>query len=310
MPDLVGRVTAALRDPDDSPWLSGLAAGLADRGWKDLYHNTGLTPSEYGTERVLARDCNAPRKVVSVIPAALSYRDSAQVFQIELLDEETARPYVESGVKFYTEDEIIKLKMTERLAEAVNILKNVPTLFQTVADLVRSVHLIDAGDDDYDVSFSEPHVPFSIFVSVPSKRAPTNTLRVSEAIVHETMHLQLTLVEQVISLFTSTSRQYYSPWRREFRSSQGVLHGLYVFLTVDEFFYELLRWLCPQDKATIDFIEERRTEIRSQVRQLTSFQDSIDLTVIGSEFVRRLFTNAQRLWTGEAELSEGSLDTF
>lgn len=310
MPDLVGRVTAALRNPGDSPWLPGLTAGLADRGWENLYHDTGLMPSEYGTARVMTRDRNAPRKVVSVIPSALDEVDSAQAFQIELLDEDTARPYEEAGIKFYSEDEINELKMTERITEAANILKSVPTLFQTVAALVRSVHLIDAGDDEYDVSFSEPHLPFSIFVSVPARHTSTDTLRVSEAIVHETMHLQLTLVEQVISLFTSTSGQYYSPWRREFRSPQGILHGLYVFLTVDEFFYELRQWICQKDKAEIDFIGERRAEIRSQISQLTSFQDSTDLTVIGTEFARRLLTNAQRRWAGEAKLSEGSLYTF
>src|SRR6185436_6158748 len=101
MPDLVRRVTTTLRNPGDSPWLPGLATGLADRGWKDLYHDIGLTPSDYGTARVMARDSNAPRKIVSVVPAALNDGDSAQVFQIELLGGDASRRYEESGVRFY-----------------------------------------------------------------------------------------------------------------------------------------------------------------------------------------------------------------
>lgn len=290
MPDLVGRVTAALRNPGDSPWLPGLTAGLAGRGWEDLYHGIGLTPSEYGTERVLARDRNAPRKIVSVIPAALSCRDSAQAFQIELLGRDTARRYEETGVKFYSEDEINRGRMTERVVEAVTILKSIPTLFTAAAELVRSVHLIDAGDDDYDVSFSEPDVPFSIFVSVSKASSITNTLRLAEAIVHEAMHLQLTLIEKYVPLVIKTQKKIFSPWRGEYRSIRGVLHALYVFRVIDRFL-ECLLAMKSYPYEEVKYIQGRRDEIDEQINKVRTLREHTELTLVGACFVDRLMQN-------------------
>jgi HEXXH motif-containing protein len=264
-----------------------LAAGLADRGWEDLYHDTGLTPSEYGTERVLARDRNAPRKIVSVIPASLDDTDSARVFQIELLGGETARRYKESGVRFYSEDEMIQWRMTERVVEAVNILKSIPTLFTVVTKLVRAVHLVDAGDDDYDVSFSEPQVPFSIFVSVPKASSITNMLRLTETIVHEAMHLQLTLIEKFVPLAHETQLRIFSPWRGEYRPIRGVLHGLYVFRVIDRFLERLLRSKSYPDKE-VKYIQGRRDEIVEQINKVSTLQGHPELTLVGACFVDRL----------------------
>lgn len=287
MPDLVEQVTAALGNPGDSPWLPGLATGLAERGWADLYRDTGLTPSEYGTARVMARDRNAPRQIVSVVPAGLDEGDFAQIFQIELLGRDAAWRYEESGVKFYSEDEINQKRMTERIGEALTVLKGVPTLFKTVAELVRSVHLIDAGDDDYDVSFSEPHIPFSVFVSVPQTRSVSSTLRIAEAIVHEAMHLQLTLIEQISPLIKHISQQYYSPWRGDFRNAQGVLHGLYVFRVIEEFLREL-QTQNPSECNLARYARNRLSEINNQVNRIRSFQESEDLNDIGAKFARQL----------------------
>ena len=73
---------------------------------------------------------------------------------------------------------------------------------------------------------------------------------------------------------------------------------------------ELRQGLCQQDEAEIDFIEGRRAEIRDQIRRLIYFQESTDLTVIGTEFVRSLLTDAQRRWAGDAKLRERPLHTL
>src|SRR5207249_726495 len=99
-------------------------------------------------------------------------------------------------------------------------LKRVPTLLPTVLSLVRALHLVIPDDDDIDVSFSEPNLPFSVFVSVPHRGARTDALRVAEAIVHEAMHLHLTLIERVVPLVRSSGRRFFSPWRGEYRTAQ------------------------------------------------------------------------------------------
>jgi HEXXH motif-containing protein len=287
MSDLVGRVTAALRNPGDSLWLPALTAGLADRGWEDLYHDTGLTPSEYGTERVLACDHNAPCQIVSVIPTALSYRDSAQAFQIELLGSDIARRYEEAGVKFYSEGEIDRERMTERVVEAVAIIKSIPTLFTTVAELVRSVHLLDAGNDDYDISFSKPQLPFSIFISVPRSDSLISAVRVAESIVHEAMHLQLTLIEHVVPLVQYTGLKYYSPWKGMNRSPRGVLHALYVFRVIDLFLGELMLSPFVVDGVGLH-LQDRRAQISNEIEQVKYLGNCSDITPDGTNFVRSL----------------------
>jgi HEXXH motif-containing protein len=225
-----------------------------------------------------------------VIPTALSHRASAKAFQIELLSGDTSRRYGESGVKFYLEDEINRERMTERIVEAITILRGVPTLFMTVAELIRSVHLINAGDDDYDVSFSEPHVPFSIFVSVPKASSATNTLRLAEAIVHEAMHLQLTLIEKLVPLVHETQLRIFSPWRGEYRSIRGVLHALYVFRVIDRFLECLLCRKSYPNKED-KYIKGRRDEIVDQINKVSTLRGHPELTLVGSRFVDRLMRN-------------------
>jgi HEXXH motif-containing protein len=299
MPDLVELVTAALRNADESPWLPGLAVELAERCWINLYNNMELKPSEYGTVRVIARSRSAPRQIISVIPAALCNRDpAAQVFQIEVLDQGTARPYEESGVKFYSEDEIYEEKLAERIVQAVNILKGIPTLFMTVTALVRSIHLIDAGDDDYDVSFSEPHLPFSIFISVPRNDSPSSAIRIAEAIVHEAMHLQLTLVECVLPLVLYSGNKYYSPWKREHRTTQGVLHALYVFRVIDRFLEGLS--LTPAMINNVGaYQHDRRIQISNELKRVKYFRSCSDLSQAGASLVHMLLSETKPSTAGK-----------
>jgi len=157
---------------------------------------------------------------------------------------------------------------------------------RTVASLVRSLHAIRPEDTDYDVSFSEPTAPFSIFVSVPGRPNTNDPLRVAEAIVHEAMHLQLTLLEQVSGLVNSADGKYFSPWRRERRRAGSILHGVYVFYVIHCFLGRLTSiGSCPQ--SWLRHIGLRQREIRLQVDEMRSFQTCAELTALGSILVRR-----------------------
>lgn len=287
MPDVVERVTAALRSADDSPWLPGLTAELVKDSWQDLHVKFRLSPETYGTARAIACDAGAPRRILARLSMASGDESPEKMLQVETLDAEFMRGYEEAGVRFYSADEINAAHVLEQLEEAIKVLKLVPTLLITVAALVRSVHVLDPVNDDYDVSFSEPHIPFSIFISIPRAGDVISALRVAEAIVHEAMHLQLTLTEQVVPLVHTRSLQHYSPWRGEFRSAQGVLHGLYVFSVIDAFFC-VLQSLPVWDSNVVGYIKRRRSEIHGQVGSIRSFQDSGDLTQTGRVFARRM----------------------
>jgi len=275
---LIDRTKSALENFSDCPWLPDLTSDLAEVGRRVLYQKTGLALSNYGTSRVIARSVHAPRNVVAYLSTS---------WAIEVLDESFARYYKDAGIVFYTVDEISCTNLLKCVEDAIHLIKRVPTLHATVDTLVKSLHLIKPADDDYDVSFSEPQIPFSIFVSVPQQQISTTALQIAEAVVHEAMHLQLTLIEQNVPLTISTSEQYYSPWRKEYRDAQGILHALYVFRVIDRFL-EQLALIGRSTDDVMEYIHDRRYDIGKQISEIQSFHQCPALTRVGACFVQRL----------------------
>jgi HEXXH motif-containing protein len=134
-------------------------------------------------------------------------------------------------------------------------------------------------DDDFDISFSLPDVPFSIFVSVPSKRMDNDALRVAEAILHEAMHLQLTLIEQCVPLVIETDKKYFSPWKSEYRHPRGVLHAIYVFCVIKQF----LEFLNERNlsKPCNKYLTIRLKVISKQLKEVADFLSCPNFTDSG-----------------------------
>jgi HEXXH motif-containing protein len=104
------------------------------------------------------------------------------------------------------------------------------------------------------------------------------------------MHLQLTLIEQIVPLILFNNRQYFSPWRGEYRPTQGILHALYVFRVIDEFLKGLLV-LSSYHSDEEHKIHMRRNEIAKEICRINSFQYCPDLTPLGSTFVQHLIVS-------------------
>jgi HEXXH motif-containing protein len=268
----------------DVVWLPHLTKKLTDICWQQLSRTCGLTKLSYSTAGLISCNPNASRSIVTYLLPQAGVDWDAPSLQIELLGNKIKRGYEDAGVNFYNAEQIADSDLTSCLRDALEVLTKVPTLATTVATLVKSLHIIRPVNDEFDVSFSEPHIPFSIFVSIPLRRVPHGALRVAEGIVHEAMHLQLTLVERVVKLINPSREQYYSPWRREFRTAQGLLHGLYVFRVV----YEFLGNLLSLQNADAAYINDRRDQIAKQIAEVHSFQNCLDLTEEGQCFVQKL----------------------
>ena len=287
MGNLADTVKAALTDPHAPLWLPDVTDALVEMGQQTLRLQTGITMSHYGTARVLAGDARAPRHVV----ACLSFDPGADGVASDMLAEcligDFARRYQEVGLAFYPPDITASTPILNCVQEAIDILTSLPTLHYTVAKLVRVCHLIKPEDDDYDVSYSDPQVPFSIFVSVPQRRRTNDALRMAESIVHEAMHLQLTLIEHATPLVHPSDERYFSPWKGAYRSPQGVLHALYVFRVIAQYLERLLE-LPGWSLSSIDYMSHRRREIALQVPEIATFKGNPTLTALGSRFVQRL----------------------
>lgn len=280
------RARSALQDAGAPLWFPALAPTLAALGARELERATGLAPAAYGTGRVLLGDPAAARDVVGIARAAPGAAGGAAL-TVEWLPDALAAACAGPGVRLFGAAAAGSAAVLGRIAEALDVLGTVPTVAPTVAALIRALHAIDAGDDEVDMSFSHPLLPFTAFVSVPGTGAVMGALRVAEALLHEAMHLQLTLVESVVPLVGSTGATYFSPWRNEYRTAQGVLHALYVFRVIDAF----LAALPPGDRdaaAVGSHTAGRRATIAVQLAAVRDFAACPDLTPDGAAFVRRL----------------------
>jgi hypothetical protein len=287
MGNLPDAIEAALAVPCVPLWLPDVTDALVKMGQQTLHRHTGITMLHYGTARVLASDLRAPRHVVTCFSFCPGDAAVAPNTLIECLVGDVTRRYHEVGLSFYTPASIVNTPVFNCLQEAIAILAFLPTLRHAVAQLVRVCHLVKPDDDDYDVSYSDPQVPFSIFVSVPQRRRANDALGVAESLVHEAMHLQLTLIEQAAPLVHPSDERYFSPWKGAHRSLQGVLHALYVFRVIDQCLERLLS-LSSWSRSSTDYMHQRRREIALQVREIETFKYHTALTALGTRFVQKL----------------------
>ena len=285
--EVINRIQAILQDPNEPSWLPNLTPDLVASGWSKLDCDLRLTRASYGTARVLARDAEGTRSLVTSFEALSDYDLRHDSIQVELLPQAITRQWSSPSFRFFEAEEILKGGVANRVEEAIQLLDSVPTMLATVYSLVRSLHLLDTSDDQVDVSFSEPKMPFSVFISVPGPGAQDGIFRVAEAMLHEAMHLQLTLIEGFVPLVEPTERTYFSPWRNEYRTPLGVLHALYVFRVIDAFFGAILTDV-PGSEPLRCHALSRREEITQQVESIRDFQDSQSLTDVGAAFVSRL----------------------
>lgn len=175
-----------------------------------------------------------------------------------------------------------------KLIAAFAVLAQVPVAGTCVGQLVRSLLVLRQPEAEIDLGYSHPAVPFSIFVSVCANDSPVASLRVAESILHEAMHLQLTLLEGILPLVRPDSTDtFYSPWRDEPRPIGGVLHGLYVFRIIHDFYQQLLE-LLPAASEERDFIHARQATIREEFGEAASFVSAPGLSVAGRQLARNL----------------------
>ena len=285
--DLITRIQVTLQDASAAPWLPTLAPDLVAAGWHELERDLRLTRDSYGTTRVLSRDPEETRRLVVSLDAPSSYGVKHDSIQIEVLPEDITQQWSNPGFRFFKAQEIQCDGVTGRVEEAIKLLAGVPTMLATVCSLTRSLHLLDTTDYQVDVSFSEPKMPFSVFVSVPGPGVQDGIFRVAEAMIHEAMHLQLTLTEGFVPLVEPTEGTYFSPWRNEYRTPGGVLHALYVFRVIDAFFEAVLT-NGPDSESLRCHAFKRRAEITQQIELIRDFRECPSLTDAGTAFVSRM----------------------
>ena len=284
--DVGVHIRAALEDRSKHPWFPGLAEPLAQVTWSRLERDIGLTRASYGTARLLRRNPREARLIVARcgVGSNRGADGDGGGIPVEILPDDLARQVAGHDIRFLDTNRVVGT-VAPRLEEALSLLNLVPTVWSTVSMLVGSLHIIDPGRDETDVSFSDPAVPFSVFVSVPPTWSEVAGLRVAEAILHEAMHLQLTLVERVVPLVLPNRGLYYSPWRDEQRNSEGILQALYVFGVIRSFLRAIP---VRQPSLAGDHVVSRIEQIDCQIEQVRCFRECDELTSEGAALVAKL----------------------
>jgi HEXXH motif-containing protein len=261
-----------------------LARNLASARWREIQRTNDLTRASYGTVRYLTQDSSAPRDDLTIIPVDTATGASVVV---EALDEPTQRRYGDLGLDFYASGEIRINLIRRQLAGAFRRLGEVPEAAVAVGELAVVLHALKPAGPTYDVSFSDPLLPFSIFVGVGLEDLRVGDLRLAEGILHECMHLQLTLIEEIVPMVTGARDHHHSPWQRTMRPSQGILHGLYVFRAIQSYYRNLLDiGSCSPDER--NFLANRIATIAEEVAAIGDLSFSDDLTGAGKRLASSL----------------------
>lgn len=260
-------------------WFKGVAASLAAERWNSLENFSGINSRVYGTARYLANDPNVARDEFCRVYPPKTFEMSRPII-VELLPESVVIPYSKLGLQFHNRSSMKSTFVKQQIESALEEICKISGIAKAIGSLLFIVHALLPPGPEFDVSYSDPRVPFSIFVSLCQDEHFQNDLRLAEAIIHECMHLQLTLLEGVLPLVAGSGLKYHSPWTGTMRPSQGILHGLYVFRVIDDFLIALLE-LGFVDEAKRHYVVERRKIIRNDIDTMAGFEESQDLTPFG-----------------------------
>lgn len=264
-------------------WENNLTNILVTNEWNSLIDKGILTIGEYSTNKIVI---NSKDPLVNRI--LLNEGDNKYPIYIEAPSNNITSFYDEHGLVLCSESESFNART--KLQNSFDIISSVEHALDCINQLVRSIQILKQEDPEIDLSYSNPNVPFSIFVSVCNDSSEVSNLRVAESIIHETMHLKLTLIEKIVPLVRpNTGGTYYSPWRDQNRPINGVFHGLFVFRTIFDF-YECLLNLKYSDSTSKNYMLGRRNSIHKEIKSVSGFENISELTNEGKILATKLIS--------------------
>jgi len=263
-------------------WECDVTNALVQNKWIDLRKRDLSNLNDYST----ARSINYAVPLGNRYPISANLENETMYLETSSL-EYLQGFYDEHGLSPFSDQEIESNAILPKLKSAMAMIDLVKPAHICITKLVRSIQVLKQEDPEIDVSYSHPKIPFSIFVSVCHDSSPLSSLRVAESILHEAMHLKLTLLENVVILVKPNTRNlFYSPWRIEKRPAQGILHGLFVFRAILAFYNDLEKILDP--KIVASYINNRKEQITNEFVELKNFPLCPDLTLYGAILAKNL----------------------
>lgn len=153
-------------------------------------------------------------------------------------------------------------------------------MFFNVNVLVKSIHLLKSNNEYNDISFSDPNLPYTVFINLPGAHVNNWLERTVENLIHEAMHLQLSLLEKENNFYIKTNAKIFSPWKNEPRNNRGILHAVYVF------FHLKIFWGKVYSSKKCLFSKNRIKDINEQLALINFNQLSDFYTEKGKSILR------------------------
>jgi HEXXH motif-containing protein len=262
-------------------WEAGTTQLLVDQKWTQLRAEGLFDPLHYATDWFLKKD-----KTATASPAKREEILEGSGIFLEYPTDTLRGFYAEHGLEPMSIEDIHQTGAIYKVQAALEMLGKVEGVQACMTLLVRCIQVLKQEDPEIDISYSHPDIPFTIFVTVCEDLDTISSFRVAESILHEAMHLKLTLIEGVVPLIKEDARgKFFSPWRDELRPARGVLHGMFVFRAVGEYCGEVEeKW----DAKVNLYLRHRTADIQAALSQLIPFGSCEDLTMQGKQLTNNL----------------------
>ena len=254
----------------------------------------------YSTSRFL--DGSIPR-ILYTVEFSEHAVDSA--VSVEWLPPVLAARWRNVGLQFASEPDLSDMDFRQTLVSSLDFIGMDHTLKGTVAGLCRSLHVLIASGRDFDVSYSDPSLPFSVFVSCPLPAERNRIERLTENIVHEALHLQLSLVESVLPLVIDGPYEepVFSPWKNEWRTVRGLVHAVYVFGNLRNFW----KGVASKRPESSCFAQARIRTIDTEMASAAHLVESRSLTAAGLRLATSFLSSRSEAWSAETDGDEVSV---
>lgn len=230
---------------------------------------------EYSTSGFVTNEQECP----VILNTVFAPNSNSMSICIEHMESSLQNKFLANGIKFLPPSDINTCASIKTVQDSLSLINSIPALAKTIKILAKTIHFIESESPFHDLSYSDPKIPFSIFVSISSE-SPDGALRLSESIIHESMHVQLSLIERCINLVEVSQNKHYSPWKREMRPASGILHAVYVFSVIWQWLKNL-----PKTPANEIYINNRRSQIKSEFNQIDVKSCAQDLTSMGQRIL-------------------------
>jgi len=134
------------------------------------------------------------------------------------------------------------------------------------------------------VSFSDSSVPGALYVSITKGSHFVDVYDLADSLIHEHRHQKLYLLQRSTPLVICDTSLVSSPWREDLRPPSGLLHAVFVFTHLLEF------WLYLAEHSEVNQVKaDKQIEIiRSRLLEGFTTLRKTPLTKVGFSLVNRL----------------------